>query len=87
MKGSVTRLIFKKRGDRKCLKNWRPISLLNADYKIFSKVITSRTQNFLVLLFNRIEPVPYLVVLFFLKSLSYEIPLTISSVRMRRQFL
>ena len=87
MKASVTRLIFKKRGDRKCLKNWRPISLLNADYKIFSKVITSRLPKFLSFIIHPIEPVPYLVVLFFLKSLSYEIPLTISSVRMRRQFL
>ena len=31
MKGSVTRLIHKKRGDIKSLKNWRPISLLNVD--------------------------------------------------------
>ena len=91
MKGSVTRLIFRRRGDRKCLKNWCPISLLNVDYKIFSKFITFRLSKVLsfiihqVLLF--IKPVPYLVVLFFLMSLSYEIPSTISSVRMRRQFL
>ena len=39
---SVTRLIFKKRGDVKDLKNGRPFSLLNTDYKILSKVITLR---------------------------------------------
>ena len=47
MTGSVTRLIFKKRGDRKCLQNWCPISLLNVDYKIFVKFITSRLSKVL----------------------------------------
>lgn len=41
MKTSYTRLVFKK-GDRKSLKNWRPISLLNVDYKICSKALSSR---------------------------------------------
>ena len=41
MKTSATRLVFKK-GDRKSLKNWRPISLLNVDYKICSKALSLR---------------------------------------------
>ena len=37
--------LFEKPGrDRLFLKNWRLISLLNADYKIFSKIITRRLQ-------------------------------------------
>ena len=47
LQSSVTRLIFKKRGDVKDLKNWRPISLLNTDYKILSKVITLRLSRVL----------------------------------------
>ena len=42
MKGSVTRLIVKKHGYIRNLKNCRPISLLNVDYKTISKVLTSR---------------------------------------------
>ena len=52
MKGSVTRLIYKKRGDIKNLKNWHPISLLNVDYKIISKVLTSRLAKVLESIVN-----------------------------------
>ena len=41
MKGSITRLILQKHSDIKNLKNWRPFPLLNIDYKIISKVLTS----------------------------------------------
>ena len=47
LRTSVTRLIFKKRGDIKDLKNWRPISLLNTDYKILSKALTLRLSRVL----------------------------------------
>ena len=46
MKTSNMRVIFKK-GDRKNLKNWRPISLLNVNYKICSKVLSLRLSKVL----------------------------------------
>jgi hypothetical protein len=38
-------LIYKK-GDCRSLKNWRPVSLLNLDYKILTKIMTQRLLNF-----------------------------------------
>ena len=41
---SKVQLLFKK-GDRQEIGNWRPISLLNVDYKIFAKIITERMKS------------------------------------------
>ena len=44
---SIVRLVFKK-GDRADLKNWRPISLLNLDYKIIARALSGRLKGVLV---------------------------------------
>ena len=46
MRTSVVKLLFKKK-DRKDIGNYRPISLLCADYKIIAKVITERMKKVL----------------------------------------
>ena len=40
-------VLIPKGGEKKLLKNWRPISLLNYDYKIITKVLTSRLRDIL----------------------------------------
>ena len=45
-------LIPKKNKDAKLLKNWRPITLLNCDYKIASKSIANRLKKFPPALIN-----------------------------------
>lgn len=52
MNKALVRLLFKNRGERCHLGNWRPISLLNVDYKIISKVLTKRLGKLMPDLIN-----------------------------------
>ena len=44
---AIISLLDKKGKDRLLIENWRPISLLNIDYKIFSKCLSERVKNVL----------------------------------------
>ena len=52
MKNGLITLIYKKKGDPNDIKYWRPITLLTADYKILSKILTSRLNNYINELLN-----------------------------------
>ncbi len=39
--------LLPKKGDLFCLKNWRPVALMCTDYKIFSKCIANRLNNYI----------------------------------------
>ena len=49
----VISLLPKKNKDTLLLKNWRPITLLNIDYKIATKCITKRLEKVLPMLIDR----------------------------------
>ncbi len=51
-KRGVITLCPKKYKDRLFLKNWRPISLLNTDYKIIAKILASRMKKVLHLIID-----------------------------------
>ena len=44
--------LIPKKGDLQTLQNWRPISLLCVDYKIFSKTLVNRIKPFLSFLIH-----------------------------------
>jgi exonuclease III len=51
-KGVIT-LIYKGKGDRSIRSNWRPITLLNSDYKILMKILYNRLKPFTPKLINQ----------------------------------
>ena len=51
-KQAIIRLIEKKRKDRRCIKDWQPISLLNVDTKIASKALALRLEKVLPFVVN-----------------------------------
>ena len=52
-KQSIITLLPKKNNDVRFLKNWRPISLLNTDYRIMTKGIATRLKNNLIQIINK----------------------------------
>ncbi len=44
-RGAIISLLYKNKGSREELGNWRPISLLNCDYKILAKVWATRLMK------------------------------------------
>ena len=38
-------VMFSKKGNRKCIKNYRPICLISNMYKLFTKILTIRLEN------------------------------------------
>ena len=52
MQNGLITLIYKKKGDPNNLKFWRPITLLTVDYKILSKILTARFNNYINELLN-----------------------------------
>lgn len=47
MRLAVISLIYKNKGDKSSLRNWRPISLLNVDYKILARIMSNRLKRVL----------------------------------------
>ena len=45
-------MLEKKDKDKRFIKNWRPIPLLNRDMKIISKILSTRMKNVLLFLIS-----------------------------------
>jgi hypothetical protein len=57
MRAGILSLIYKKKGDRRVLKNYRPISLLQVDYKILARIMANRFKKFYPKLYQKTKHV------------------------------
>lgn len=51
----IVNLIYKEKGQKTDLGNWRPISLLCVDYKILAKILANRLKKTLERIINRYQ--------------------------------
>ena len=51
----VITLIYKNKGELDNLKNWRPITLCNLDYKILTKILTNRLKQINTNIINNLQ--------------------------------
>ena len=54
-KQAVIKMLEKKDKEKRFIKNWRPMSLLNTDMKVISKVLSARIKNVLRFLISLIQ--------------------------------
>ncbi len=52
MKIGMIKLIYKKRGNANDLKNYRPLTMLNTDFKVLAKVLANRLKKVLLTIIN-----------------------------------
>jgi hypothetical protein len=69
-KQSIITLLPNKNNDIRFLKNWRPISFLNTDYKIMTKCIATRLKNNLIKIISKNQS-GFIKVFFYSKTLFY----------------